>query len=139
MNRENETIANAASLLIQRCLDALSGMDRKEKKKPDEEMCESSFTTHSYFLYTHQYLLHVENKLVLINLVFELKRMLTDPRCGATGRDHAIDLILKNLMHMDGGLPRGWSWQFVENDGLERLLKVSFLNVYCFNDLSIFI
>lgn len=57
------------------------------------------------------------NKIVMVDLVFELKRMLVDPKVFPVARDNAIDTILKNLMHMDCGLPRGWSWRFVENDG----------------------
>ncbi|KIH47867.1 hypothetical protein ANCDUO_22068 [Ancylostoma duodenale] len=36
-----------------------------------------------------------------------------------------IDILLKNLMHMDGGIPRGWSWKFTEESGLLALLDVS--------------
>lgn len=43
--------------------------------------------------------------------------MLVDPKIGAAPRNAAIELLFKNLMHMDNGLPRGWSWEFVENDG----------------------
>jgi len=55
---------------------------------------------------------------VLIDLIFELKRMLTDPKIGVLPRKAAVDILLKNLMHMDCGLPRGWSWRFVEDDGM---------------------
>lgn len=43
--------------------------------------------------------------------------MLTDVNVSSTVRETVIDLLLKNLMHMDGGLPRGWSWRFVEDRG----------------------
>lgn len=44
--------------------------------------------------------------------------MLTDGTVAAPARDTVIDILLKNLMHMDGGLPRGWSWRFVEDRGM---------------------
>lgn len=46
--------------------------------------------------------------------------MLTDPKVGSSIRETVIDLFSKNLMHMDGGLPRGWSWRFVEDRGSFR-------------------
>ena len=32
-------------------------------------------------------------------------------------RETVIDIFVKNLMHMDGGIPRGWSWRFVDERG----------------------
>ena len=54
---------------------------------------------------------------MLVRLIFVLKRALVDPNVRAIARNNAIDLLLKNLCHMDGGLPRGWSWEFNANDG----------------------
>ncbi|KAJ1354641.1 hypothetical protein KIN20_011634 [Parelaphostrongylus tenuis] len=51
--------------------------------------------------------------------------MLTDKNVTAIVREMVIDLLLKNLMHMDGGIPRGWSWKFVEDQGLLSLLDVA--------------
>ncbi len=53
----------------------------------------------------------------IIRLILELEEMLTDPSIGSSVRETVLDLLLKNLMHMDGGLPRGWSWRFVEDRG----------------------
>lgn len=52
-----------------------------------------------------------------MRLILELEEMLTDVKVSSTVRDTVIDLFTKNLMHMDGGLPRGWSWRFVEDRG----------------------
>lgn len=57
------------------------------------------------------------NKIHIIRLILELEEILTDISIAAPQRDITIDLLLKNLMHMDGGLPRGWSWRFVEDRG----------------------
>uniref|UniRef100_A0A915J0B9 Uncharacterized protein n=1 Tax=Romanomermis culicivorax TaxID=13658 RepID=A0A915J0B9_ROMCU len=51
--------------------------------------------------------------------------MLTDPNVDVLPRVAAIELLMKNLMHMDHGLPRGWSWKFVEHEGLQKLLEVA--------------
>ena len=50
-------------------------------------------------------------------LLLEMQEMLTDTKISPSIREAVIDLLLKNLMHMDGGLPRGWSWRFVEDRG----------------------
>ncbi|VDN01183.1 unnamed protein product [Thelazia callipaeda] len=92
--------------VIQRLFNALANMDRAKEKKPDPEACES-------------------NKVHIIRLILELEELLTDVNVSAAVRNIAIDLLLKNLMHMDGGLPRGWSWRFVEDRGLLKLLHVS--------------
>jgi hypothetical protein len=56
----------------------------------------------------------------IIKIILELEEMITDKEVSGPVRDTIIDLILKNLMHMDGGLPRGWSWRFVEDRGTSR-------------------
>lgn len=58
--------------------------------------------------------------MLIIRLILELEEMLTDPKVGSSIRETVIDLFSKNLMHMDGGLPRGWSWRFVEDRGSFR-------------------
>lgn len=132
LNHSNvQRVSDAAALLVQRCFNALANMDPKSKKKPDEELVESKqrfeFSRGSM---QDQKPVILENKIVLIRLIFELKRALVDPSVGAIARNNAIDLLLKNLMHMDGGLPRGWSWEFNANDGeccfdFERLRRLN--------------
>lgn len=61
--------------------------------------------------------LFTENKIQIIRLILELEDMLTDVKVNARVREVVIDLMSKNLMHMDGGLPRGWSYKFVEDRG----------------------
>lgn len=100
------TFVEAASVLIQRVLNALASMDRSAEVKPDEDTVDA-------------------NKLPIMQLILELEEILTDAAYSATIREIALDLLLKNLMHMDGGLPRGWSWRFVEDRGLTKLLHVS--------------
>ncbi|KAM3728902.1 Protein unc-45 [Dirofilaria immitis] len=97
---------DACDVIIQRIFNALAKMNREKEMKPDPEICEA-------------------NKLYIIQLILELEEMLTDVDLAAPLRDSTIDLLLKNLMHMDGGLPRGWSWRFVEDRGLLKLLHVS--------------
>ncbi len=58
--------------------------------------------------------------MILVHLIMELEDMLVDPTVNAHAREAVIDLLLKNLMHMDKGLPRGWSWTFVENGFINR-------------------
>ena len=43
--------------------------------------------------------------------------MTVDKTVSALVRNTVIDLFTKNLMHMDGGIPRGWSWRFTEERG----------------------
>lgn len=57
------------------------------------------------------------NKVLIIKVILELEEMITEKEVSGPVRDTVIDLMLKNLMHMDGGLPRGWSWRFVEDRG----------------------
>uniref|UniRef100_A0A915Q3F6 Protein unc-45 homolog B n=1 Tax=Setaria digitata TaxID=48799 RepID=A0A915Q3F6_9BILA len=97
---------DACSVIIQRLFNALAKMNQKKEIKPDPEICEA-------------------NKIHIIRLILELEEILTDVNVTAPVRDTSIDLLLKNLMHMDGGLPRGWSWRFVEDRGLLKLLHVS--------------
>ncbi|VDO41133.1 unnamed protein product [Onchocerca flexuosa] len=97
---------DACGMIIQRLFNALARMNREKEIKPDPEICEA-------------------NKVYIIRLILELEEMLTDVTVAAPLRDTAIDLLLKNLMHMDGGLPRGWSWRFVEDRGLLKLLHIS--------------
>lgn len=57
----------------------------------------------------------------IIQLILELEEMITDKEVSGQVRDTIIDLFLKNLMHMDGGLPRGWSWRFIEDRGTFKI------------------
>jgi hypothetical protein len=76
----------------------LAAMDRTKEIKPDPEIAE-------------------QNKMHIVKLILELEEMITDPQYSAIVRESIIDLFTKNLMHMDGGLPRGWSWRFTEDRG----------------------
>lgn len=96
--RQQITNMEAASTLIQRCLNGLAAMDRSKEIKPDNQIVE-------------------KNKLPIHRILAELEDILTDKKYTAQVREASLDLLLKNLMHMDGGLPRGWSWRFVENRG----------------------
>ncbi|VDM62304.1 unnamed protein product [Angiostrongylus costaricensis] len=104
--RDSKEYVDAAGLLVQREFNALAGMDRAKEIKPDLEVAEA-------------------NKLWIIRVILELQEMLTDKDVTAIVREMVIDLLLKNLMHMDGGIPRGWSWKFVEDQGLLSLLDVA--------------
>ncbi|VDM10517.1 unnamed protein product [Wuchereria bancrofti] len=97
---------DACSIIIQRLFNALAKMNQEKEIKPDPEICEA-------------------NKIYIVRLILEMEEMLTDVNVAAPPRDVTIDLLLKNLMHMDGGLPRGWSWRFVEDRGLLKLMHVS--------------
>ena len=66
------------------------------------------------------------NKLWIVRVILELQEMLTDKAVTAQVRETVIDLILKNLMHMDGGIPRGWSWKFTEERGRQSSLFITF-------------
>uniref|UniRef100_A0A7E4W9Q9 UNC45-central domain-containing protein n=1 Tax=Panagrellus redivivus TaxID=6233 RepID=A0A7E4W9Q9_PANRE len=92
--------------IVQRVFNALAAMDRSKEIKPDPEVAE-------------------HNKMHIIKLILELEEMLTDPQYNAAIREAIIDLFCKNLMHMDGGIPRGWSWKFTEDRGLLKLLHVA--------------
>ncbi|KAL3118992.1 hypothetical protein niasHT_003775 [Heterodera trifolii] len=98
--------AEAASTVIQRVFNGLAAMDLSKEIKPDSEVVE-------------------RNKVAILRLILELEEILTDPQFSATAREISIDLLLKNLMHMSGGLPRGWSWRFVEDRGLFKMLHIA--------------
>ena len=102
----NQRFVDVGIAIIQRVFNALAAMDRSKEIKPDPEVAE-------------------KNKLHIIKLILELEEMMTDPQYNASIRDSVLDLFSKNLMHMDGGLPRGWSWKFTEDRGLLKLLHVS--------------
>lgn len=89
---------DAASTLIQRSFNGLAAMDHAKEIKPDNAMVE-------------------KNKVPIVRLVLELEEIITDAKYSADVRNACINLLFKNLMHMDGGLPRGWSWRFVEERG----------------------
>lgn len=89
---------DAAQIVIERVFNGLAAMDRHKKIKPDPETAE-------------------HNKMNIINLLLELEEMVTDPQYSAVVRESIIDIFTKVLMHMDGGLPRGWSWRFTEDRG----------------------
>lgn len=96
--RQSQKFVDAAQIVIQRVFNALAAMDRSKEIKPDPEIAD-------------------QNKMHIINLILELEEMMTDPQYSAVVRESIIDLFTKNLMHMDGGLPRGWSWRFIEDRG----------------------
>jgi hypothetical protein len=73
-------------------------MDRSKEIKPDLDVVE-------------------RNKLLIVRLILELEEIITHPDYSAAVREASLDFLLKNLMHMDGGLPRGWSWRFTEDRG----------------------
>lgn len=75
--------------MIQRAFNGLAAMDQSKEIKPDGEVVE-------------------RNKIPILRLILELEEVLTDPQYSAPFREICIDLLLKNLMHMNGGLPRGW-------------------------------
>ncbi|KAK6741990.1 hypothetical protein RB195_009704 [Necator americanus] len=104
--RDAKEYVDAAGLIVQRIFNALVKMDRTKEVKPDPEVAEA-------------------NKLWIIRVILELQEMLTDKSVTAIVREMVIDILLKNLMHMDGGIPRGWSWKFTEETGLLALLDVS--------------
>ncbi|KHJ93131.1 hypothetical protein OESDEN_06965 [Oesophagostomum dentatum] len=104
--RDSKEYVDAAGLILQRIFNALVKMDRTKDIKPDPEVAEA-------------------NKLWIIRVILELESMLTDKTVSAIVREMVIDILLKNLMHMDGGIPRGWSWKFTEDSGLLALLDVS--------------
>ncbi|KAI6209433.1 Protein unc-45-like protein B [Aphelenchoides besseyi] len=104
--RSSRQFVDSTQILIERVFNALAAMNRLKDIKPDPEVVE-------------------QNKMHIINLILELEEMLTDPQYSAIVREMIIDLFSKNLMHMDKGLPRGWSWRFTEDRGLLKLLHVS--------------
>lgn len=96
--RQTKDFVNAAQIVIQRVFNGLAAMDRSKAIKADPEIAE-------------------QNKMHIIKLILELEEIMTDPQYSASVREAVIDLFTKNLMHMDGGLPRGWSWRFTEDRG----------------------
>lgn len=97
-SRLPSTNIDATLALIQRVFNGLAAMDRSKEIKPDKDVCE-------------------QNKLIIVRVILELEEIITDPQFSAAVREACLDLLLKNIMHMDGGLPRGWSWRFVEERG----------------------
>ncbi|KRX26976.1 Protein unc-45 -like protein A, partial [Trichinella nelsoni] len=105
LNCSDDRCCQAAVVLVQRCFNTLAAMDFQKQKLPDEIVVE-------------------RNKVKIVGFLFELKRILVDPTVSAMGRDCAIQLLSKILPHRVGGLPKGWSLEFVQNDGLDRLMTV---------------
>lgn len=104
--KDAKEYVDASGLIMQRMFNALVKMDRSKDIKPDPEVAEA-------------------NKVWIIRVILELQDMLRDKTVTAIVREMVIDILLKNLMHMDGGIPRGWSWKFVEDQGLLTLLDVA--------------
>ncbi|CEF60967.1 Armadillo-like helical domain and Tetratricopeptide-like helical domain and Tetratricopeptide repeat-containing domain and Tetratricopeptide TPR2 repeat and Armadillo-type fold domain and Tetratricopeptide repeat and UNC-45/Ring assembly protein 3 family-containing protein [Strongyloides ratti] len=102
----NKQIIETVGLIHQRVFNALCSMDRNKEIKPDPDVTEN-------------------NKMHIIKLLLEYEDILCSPNFNTDIRETVIDLLTKNLMHMDGGIPRGWSWRFVEGRGLSKLLHVS--------------
>uniref|UniRef100_A0A0N5BDT4 TPR_REGION domain-containing protein n=1 Tax=Strongyloides papillosus TaxID=174720 RepID=A0A0N5BDT4_STREA len=99
-------VIETVGMILQRVFNALCAMDRNKDIKPDPDVAES-------------------NKMYLIKLLLEFEDILCSPNFNVAIRETVIDLLTKNLMHMDGGIPRGWSWRFVEGRGLSKLLHVA--------------
>lgn len=106
VRQSSKPMIDASFTIIQRIFNALAAMDRNKEIKPDPEVAE-------------------KNKIPIIKLILELEEMMTDPKYNASIRESILDLFCKNLMHMDGGLPRGWSWRFTEDRGLLKLLHLA--------------
>ncbi|KAL7071749.1 hypothetical protein ACQ4LE_009377 [Meloidogyne hapla] len=104
--RKTLVFAEAASTVIQHVFNGLASMDRSKEIKPCAETVE-------------------KNKLPILRIILELEEMLTDPKFDVSVREIVIDLLMKNLMHMDGGLPRGWSWRFIEGRGFYKILHLA--------------
>uniref|UniRef100_A0A914MDV7 UNC-45/Cro1/She4 central domain-containing protein n=1 Tax=Meloidogyne incognita TaxID=6306 RepID=A0A914MDV7_MELIC len=104
--RKPLVFVEAASTVIQHVFNGLAAMDRSKEIKPCAETVE-------------------KNKLPILRIILELEEMLTDPKFDIFVRECVIDLLMKNLMHMDGGLPRGWSWRFIEGRGLYKMLHLA--------------
>ncbi|KAI1716556.1 myosin-binding striated muscle assembly central domain-containing protein [Ditylenchus destructor] len=104
--RNTSQFIEAASALLQRVINGLAAMDRNKEIKPDNEVVE-------------------KNKIPIIRIILEIEEIITDKQYSATVREISLDFLLKNLMHMDGGLPRGWSWRFVEDRGLFKVLHIA--------------
>uniref|UniRef100_A0A915N0C4 UNC-45/Cro1/She4 central domain-containing protein n=1 Tax=Meloidogyne javanica TaxID=6303 RepID=A0A915N0C4_MELJA len=104
--RKPLVFVEAASTVIQHVFNGLAAMDRSKEIKPCAETVE-------------------KNKLPILRIILELEEMLTDPKFDVFVRECVIDLLMKNLMHMDGGLPRGWSWRFIEGRGLYKILHLA--------------
>uniref|UniRef100_A0A1I7XFW3 UNC45-central domain-containing protein n=1 Tax=Heterorhabditis bacteriophora TaxID=37862 RepID=A0A1I7XFW3_HETBA len=104
--KQPKEYVDSAGLIVQRMFNALVKMDRTKEMKPDPEVAEA-------------------NKVWIIRVINELQEMLTDKSITSIVRETVVDLILKNLMHMDAGIPRGWSWKFVEGRGLLTLLDLA--------------
>uniref|UniRef100_A0AC35UAV9 TPR_REGION domain-containing protein n=1 Tax=Rhabditophanes sp. KR3021 TaxID=114890 RepID=A0AC35UAV9_9BILA len=99
-------IIESVNLIVQRVFNALCAFDRSKQIKPDPEVAEA-------------------NKMHIIKLILELEDFLCDRQYNYAIRESVIDLFVKNLMHMDGGIPRGWSWRFIEDRGLLKLLHIA--------------
>ncbi|KAH7728119.1 UNC-4 protein5 protein [Aphelenchoides avenae] len=104
--RPSQEYIDAASVVIQRMFNALAAMDRSKNIKPDPQVADA-------------------NKVLIVRLILELEEIITDAQYSAPVREATIDIFVKYLMHMDGGLPRGWSWRFTEDRGLLKLLHIS--------------
>uniref|UniRef100_A0A915MBV5 UNC-45/Cro1/She4 central domain-containing protein n=1 Tax=Meloidogyne javanica TaxID=6303 RepID=A0A915MBV5_MELJA len=104
--RKPLVFVEAASTVIQHVFNGFAAMDRSKEIKPCAETVE-------------------KNKLPILRIILELEEMLTDPKFDIFVRECVIDLLMKNLMHMDGGLPRGWSWRFIEGRGLYKMLHLA--------------
>lgn len=97
--RTSQEYIDAASVVIQRMFNALAAMDRSKNIKPDPQVTDA-------------------NKVLIVRLILELEEIITDAQYSAPVREATIDIFVKYLMHMDGGLPRGWSWRFTEDRGM---------------------
>ncbi|XGW02377.1 hypothetical protein V3C99_014424 [Haemonchus contortus] len=104
--RDAREYVDVAGLIIQRIFNALVRMDRTNDIKPDPKVAEA-------------------NKLWIVRVIVELEYMLKDKTVAAIAREMVIDVLLRNLMHMDYGIPKEWSWKFVEGQGMISLLDVA--------------
>lgn len=102
LSSRNDQHVAAAQYLIQTVVDALSGMDSKEGKKPDKELMKKN---------------EKEIDAIMTTLVKSVSsRVMT-----ALGRDAILELIMKNVDYDN----LCWGAKLVDGDGLASILEVA--------------
>ncbi|XP_011494879.1 PREDICTED: protein unc-45 homolog B [Ceratosolen solmsi marchali] len=102
INSKNEERVNAGQYCIQTVLNSYSGMSTKPNSKPNKEMCE-------------------KYKKEIDNILSYLLYCTTNRTFTGQARNAIIELIMKNIHHD----MFNWAEQFVELQGLQRLMEVS--------------
>ncbi|CAO4368299.1 unnamed protein product [Caenorhabditis nigoni] len=97
-----------------RVFNAMAKMDRQKEMKPDPEVAEANKLWIVLVLLER-----------IIRVYLQLQEMLQDPKVGVFQTETLIDLFVEKPMHMDGGIPCGWSWKYVDERGLLVLLDVA--------------